>query len=329
MDVLFGPTIVPTTIDSPTVNLTSTPPAACRCKATACPVSPMHRSIVPSWVLACAVAASLLQAGDARAGGRLLATGGVTQVEGSAGGGIVPWALIGGTGTRDEIGASAAYTQLETGDFRLRAAGIAIGLYDRVELSYARMTFGLGSTVPGQSIRQDVAGAKVKLFGDAVYDQDTWLPQVAAGVQYKHNRDDLVPALLGARRGSGTDVYVAATKLVLAGVFGRNLLVDGTLRATKANQLGLLGFGGDLNDRYRLRFEGSAALFVTDSVALGGEFRSKPNNLSAFRERAFGDVFAAWLPTKSVAVTAAYTWLGRIADKPGQSGPYVSLQLSR
>ena len=39
-------------------------------------------------------------------GGRLLATGGVTQLEGAAGGGIVPWAVIGGYGTRDEIGAT-------------------------------------------------------------------------------------------------------------------------------------------------------------------------------------------------------------------------------
>ena len=60
----------------------------------------------------------------ADAGGRLLATGGVSEVEGSAGGGIVPWALIGGYGTKDEIGTSAFYTHLELDDFRLRAAGV-------------------------------------------------------------------------------------------------------------------------------------------------------------------------------------------------------------
>lgn len=43
------------------------------------------------------------------AGERLLATGGVMQIEGSAGGGLTPWALIAGYGTREEIGASAFF----------------------------------------------------------------------------------------------------------------------------------------------------------------------------------------------------------------------------
>jgi hypothetical protein len=266
---------------------------------------------------------------SAHAGGRLLATGGVTEVEGSAGGGIVPWALISGTGTRDEVGVSAFHTYLDLSDFRLNATGLAVGLFDRVELSYARMTFGLGSTVPGQSIRQDVYGVKVKLAGDAVYDQDTWLPQVALGVQFKDNRDfGFVPAAVGGRRASGTDLYLAATKLYLAGILGRNVLLDATVRATKANQFGLLGFGGDLADRYRMRFEGSAALFVNDFVAVGVEYRSKSNNLGAFREQSAGDVFVAWVPNKAVAITGAFAALGRVADKPHQTGAYVSLQLS-
>lgn len=37
-------------------------------------------------------------------GGRLLLTGGVSTIEGAGGGGIVPWALIGGYGTRNELG---------------------------------------------------------------------------------------------------------------------------------------------------------------------------------------------------------------------------------
>lgn len=263
----------------------------------------------------------------ASAGGRLLATGGVTEVEGAGGGGIVPWALVAGTGTRDEIGASAFATHLGLSDFRLQSAGLAVGLYDRVELSYARQTFSLGSTVPGDVIRLDSYGAKVKLFGDAVYDQDRWWPQVAAGIQVKNNRDfAFVPKSVGARHGTGTDFYLAATKLYLAGLFGRNVLVDATARASKANQLGLLGFGGDLGDRYRLRFEGSAAVFVNDFVAVGGEYRSKPNNLGAFREQSFSDVFVAWVPTKSLAATLAWAHLGRIADKPDQSGVYLSLQ---
>ena len=35
-------------------------------------------------------------------GGRLLATGGATMIEGAAGGGLVPWAVLAGYGTREE-----------------------------------------------------------------------------------------------------------------------------------------------------------------------------------------------------------------------------------
>ena len=270
-----------------------------------------------------------LLANVSHAQGRILATGGVTQIEGAAGGGIVPWALIAGYGTKDEIGATASYTYLDISDFRLQSASVAVGIYDRVELSYARQGFGLGSTVPGRSIQQDVVGLKVRALGDAVYDQDRWLPQIAVGLQYKHNRDfDFIPKAIGAVRGSGTDFYVSATKLFLAGAAGRNVLLDVTARVTKANQLGLLGFGGDLNDRYRVMFEGSAALFVTDQLGIGYEVRQKPNNLSAFQENAYQDVFVAWLPSKRVALTAAYAKLGRIADKPRQQGVYLSGQLS-
>src|SRR6185503_9644615 len=115
-------------------------------------------------------------------GGRLLATGGVTQIEGAAGGGLVPWALIAGYGTRDQVGLTVYYTAADPTDFRLRAAGLAIGIHDRLELSVAQQRFGLGSTVPGEFITQDLIGLKLRLVGDAVFDQDRWWPQLAAGL---------------------------------------------------------------------------------------------------------------------------------------------------
>ena len=48
--------------------------------------------------LALAMLSAPAFAGD---GGKLLLTGGVSQLEGAAGGGITPWAVIGGYGTRD------------------------------------------------------------------------------------------------------------------------------------------------------------------------------------------------------------------------------------
>jgi len=73
--------------------------------------------------------------------GKLLATGGVSQVEGAGGGGLASWALITGYGTRDGIGANVHYTAVPLPDYTLQTAGVAVGLFDRLELSYAWQGF--------------------------------------------------------------------------------------------------------------------------------------------------------------------------------------------
>ena len=278
--------------------------------------------------LACAASAIPLLAAmrPAAAGDRLLATGGITEIEGSAGGGITPWALIAGLGTADQVGGSASCTRVSTQDFRLDTCGLAVGIDNQLELSADRVRFNLGSTVPGQSIRLDVFGAKLRLFGDAVFDQDRWWPQVAVGVQWKHNEDfALVPKALGASHENGADFYVAATKAWLDGPLDHTWVADVTLRASEANQLGILGFGGGRGG-YHLLAEGSLGVFVLDQLITGVEYRQKPSNLSAFREDDFEGVFVACFPVKYLAVTAAFANLGNIANKPGQRGWYLSLQ---
>jgi hypothetical protein len=258
--------------------------------------------------------------------GKLLATGGVSNVEGAGGGGIATWALISGYGTRDGIGLNGHFTYINTNDYALWTEGVSVGLFDRVELSYARQTFdtqkiggalGLGN---GFKIDQDVFGAKVKIYGDAVYDQDSWIPQIAAGVQYKHNDRGFLMHALGAS-SDGTDYYVSATKLFLA----ESLLVDATWRETKANEFGILGFGGAKHDDYSAQFEGSAAYLFTRKFAVGVEFRTKPDNIGVHEQDAW-DVFAAYFFTKNISVTAAYADLGNILVGE-QRGEYVSLQV--
>lgn len=267
-------------------------------------------------------------AGLPEPGSRLPATGGVSQIEGAGGGGLTPWALITGYGSRDQVGVTVFHTRADPTDFSLIATGAAIGIRDRVEVSYARQRLGLGSTVPGQSISQDIFGLKVKLAGDAVFDQDRWMPQLAVGFQYKRNDDMSVPKALGARHDEGVDFYLAATKIWLGAVFGRNLLLNGTVRATKANQMGLLGFGGDRRDEYRYMPEASVGIFLTDRLVLGAEARRKPDNLSVFREETFKDIFVAWFPSKRVSLTAAWVDLGQIADRKEQRAFYVSGQFA-
>lgn len=265
--------------------------------------------------------------------GKFLATGGVSQVEGAGGGGIVPWALISGYGTRDSWGANAHYTYLKTQDYKLTSYGVAVGIADRVEISLANQEFK-GSLAPLDrlAIEQDIVGVKVKVAGDAVYDQDRWLPQIAVGALYKKNKGVRgLGALgvtnvtqLGAGDDRGYDYYVAATKIL----FEQSLLLNATLRSTKANQIGLLGFGGDLRDSRRLMPEISAAYLVTRKLAVGAEYRRKPHNLGVDDEKAYYDAFVAWFPTKNFSVTAAYAELGDITifNPRKQRGVYLSVQ---
>ena len=232
-----------------------------------------------------------------------------------------------GLGTDTQIGGSAFCTKATVQKFALGSCGLAFGFHDRVEVSYARQDFALDEIIPRESIAVDVAGLKVRVLGDAVYDQDRWYPQVSVGAQYKRNRDfDFVPALLGARDDADIDLYVAATKVWLAGPFSRTWLVNGTVRATRGNQFGILGFGGDRKNNRGLNLELSTAMFVTDTLVAGAEFRQKPDNLGSFEEQDYWDVFAAYFPSKHFSVTAAYADLGRIAMMPGQHGWYLSVQ---
>ena len=276
-------------------------------------------------ILTAAACAALAATQPAAAGDRLAWTGGVTQVEGSAGGGLVPWALISGLETNEQVGASAFFTYVGTQDFTLRTGGLSVGLDNRVEISAARQRFDAGSVVPGLTLGQDIMGLKVRLVGDAVFAPDSWLPQIAAGAQWKRTLDfDQIPRAVGAAKGQDVDLYVAATKLFFAAVAGRNVIVDATVRRTRADQFGLLGFGGDQGG-YRLEPEISAALWLMDDVLLGVEYRGKPDELHAFQENSAEDAFLAWAPVKYFSITAAWTDLGRIAGKPPQRGVYVSL----
>lgn len=268
--------------------------------------------------------------------GRLLLTGGVSTIEGAGGGGLVPWALIGGYGTRDEIGLSAYATGVDTRDFTLASYGGAVNIFNRVELSVARQNFNLrevGNALAlgnRYTISQTILGAKVRVLGDAILEQDSLLPQLAVGVQYKINDDEgVVGGALGLER-KGVDFYASATKLILS----RSLLLNATVRLTKANQYGILGFGGlGGNDQdYEAQFEGSAAYLVSRKLAIGGEYRTKSNRLegalggSTFREEDAWDVFAAYALNRNVSLTVAYARLGQIALRR-QDGAYASIQI--
>jgi hypothetical protein len=288
----------------------------------------MRFPIVAGAVTLMALCGAPAGAGDMALGGKLLLTQGVSTIEGSAGGGLATWAVITGYETQDGVGANVHATYVGVNNYTLQDYGASVGFWDRFELSYAREAFDTGATGAKLGLGkdftfdQDVVGAKVRLFGDAVYAQDRWLPQVSAGVQYKANDQAAVVHALGARSATGVDYYLAATKVLL----DDSLVLDATVRLTRANQTGLLGFGGDKSSSYAPEFEGSAGYLLTRHLVVGGEFRSKPDNLAFAREDSWWDLFAAYALNKSLSVTLAYADLGDIATFKNQRGLYLSLQ---
>ncbi len=260
--------------------------------------------------------------------GRLIATGGASSIEGTAGGGITPWAVLAGYGEQHEWGATAFATTVNLPDYRLDVAGLALAYDNRVELSFARQRFDLGTLVhklnlPEDNLGQDVLGLKVRLFGDVIYDA---LPQVSLGLEYKHQTNFDIPKLVGAQRDSDVEGYLAASRLFMGAAFGYNVLVNGSLRYSRANETGLLGFGGDRRDSRSLLKEGSVAVLFNPRWALGVEYREKPDNLSFAGESDWADVFVGYFPNKHVSFVLAYARLGEIATLDNQNGTYLSVQ---
>ena len=296
---------------------------------------------------AAALAGTALGAAHADTG-KLLLTGGVSTIDGAAGGGLTPWAVIGSNATTGETGFSANVTRVTTTDYGLTTYGAAIGIDNRYELSLAHQDFttgvtGAGLGVPGLHLRQNILGAKVKVAGEAILDSFNLMPQIAIGVEFKSLESsglDGTLKALGADK-NGTDFYISATKLLLA----QGIVLNGTLRATKANQNGLLGFGGTLgaaHDSYRLMPEFSVAWLLNRKLAVGAEYRAMPNNLQdagraaglgeGLRSSDWKDLFVAWAPSKNLSLTLAYVDLGVIVPATTgnrkQTGYYLSAQVA-
>lgn len=310
---------------------------------------PTHRAHRLKAALPHLFATALLAAGVAQADtGKLVLTGGVSSIEGASGGGISPWALVGTQATEGETGVAAYLSRATTDDYRVNAMGVAIGFNDRLEFSLGHQDFdtgitGIGLGLPGLHLRQDILGAKLRVAGDAILDSDSLMPQIAVGLQYKRlhssGLDGTLDAL-GARR-DGVDAYVSATKLFLA----QGILVNGTLRATRSNQNGLLGHGarmGGADNGYELQPELSVAWLLRPNLAIGVEYRGMPNKLQragaaaglgdGLRADDWKDVFIAWAPNRNLTITAAYVALGRVVpattNNRKQSGAYVSAQIA-
>lgn len=330
-----------------------------------------------------------LFSGGAHAGfyndGKVLLTGGVVEIDGAGGGGIVPWATISGYGTRDGINGGLHYTFAYLPNYSLNSYGLTVGFYDRFELSYTRSTLPTGSTFDtvgliasmmpttgdtretgiapfNTTIEMDVFGAKLRLFGDAVYTSDSLIPQVAIGGFYKDNKNEDLLRTLQAEDAEDWEAYIAATKVY----FPFSTLVNVTGRYTRANQTGLTGFGGPRDDDRELRLEVSIATLVAKDTVFGIEYAQhgkaldnvgvningqdtdaalatlSPENMQQLGASDSGelrqkltqyeddwyDLFFGYAPNKRISFVVAYAILGNITLTPDQHGLYLSTHLT-
>ncbi len=253
----------------------------------------------------------------------------ITNIDGQAGGGLVPWALL-------SSGPTVAITNLQTQNLGVNSVAVHTSFANRVEISVAHNTLNLTGLANSNASAVDNYGIKVKLndMGD--------LPQFAIGVVNKQASGSLldstvVPAVKNSK--SGTDVYVAASKVV--NIAGTNVLLNGVIRASKANQLGVLGFGGGnaagAKTGYSYKPEVSAEVFASDNVIIGAEYRAQPSNGvvatdGVLHQNAAYDLNIVYVANKNLAFTAAYVNLGQvapaIAGSNRQAGMYLQAQVT-
>ncbi|NNM83032.1 MAG: DUF3034 family protein [Burkholderiales bacterium] len=254
--------------------------------------------------------------------GLLMATGAqaaITNIDGQAGGGLVPWALL-------SSGPTVAITHIATQNLDINSVAINTSFSNMVEISYAHnmLNDGAATALGVNTDNVDNVGFKVKLN-----DMSDTMPQFAIGGVYKRasgNLADYLNTALGVNKSS-TDLYGAVSKIVNLG--GKNVLLNGVLRATKANALGFLGFGGGnvagASTGYKIEPELSAEVFAADNVIVGAEYRRQPNygmtgtgQGNVLSQNSTYDINIVYVANKNFTLTAAYVNLGTVA--PGVNG---------
>ena len=258
-------------------------------------------------------------------GGGFLATDGDRTTAGSADGSIVPWAVVSGYDSAGQIGGGAFLTGAQPQDVTSAANGGSFTLFNRVEMRLTQRAFYLRgfARAPGETdatLRRIEAGAKLRLFGDLV--GSAW-PQISVGLQYKGRERLQTPSSVATRRHSDLDIYLSVSKLWLAGPVDRSWFANVTLRSTRANQLGLRGFGSEHDNARSLLFEASGGLFLNRYWAIGAEYRQKPDQLGLAQQRDWHDVFVGWFPNKHMAIIGAHTRFGPFSEDPSQDAWYL------
>jgi len=216
----------------------------------------------------------------------------------------------------------------------LLSFAISETLFRRIELSYAFNRFGLGNL---PRAIQKASGGALRVRRHEVYlhhfnvralvlEENSFglpLPAVVVGVQFKVNggimgMDDSTGGALtaiGLEKRNGVDFTLHASKMFPTLAFGRPLILTAGVRNSKASNIGYTGFG----DECLTTVEADVACLVTDSLAVGYEFRQKNNPYDVAPgilndEDDWHAIRAAYIVNDHFTIAAAWGYLGPVGN---------------
>ncbi|NIO13773.1 MAG: DUF3034 family protein, partial [Gemmatimonadales bacterium] len=193
---------------------------------------------------------------------------------------------------------------------------------NRLELGYALNRFDVGNLLGShpEQLYMHHFNVRCNLIQEGQWDKE-WMPAITAGAHYKVNDDiddinnSLADALdsIGYNDNDGVDFTLTASRTL--GMFPRPVIATAGLRASKASQLGLAGFGDD----YLVSFEGSVLTLLTDRLAVGAEYRQKREALGEIggvveSEDSWWDVHAAYILSPKAVVYGTVGSAGAVLD---------------
>lgn len=293
----------------------------------------VHRAlfyiVVVVGLAACAVGASAQEQSEPKEGPPLP----LHTIEGVGGLVLTPTAYLVNPQFELDLSKPAVSVQnVWVGDRDMQVLAATWAPSERVELGYAVNRLDLRDfasdvakatpfTVSTGEVYLHHFNLRVQLINEKECDE-AWMPTVTAGVHYKYNSDinDIDREMGGTLIGlgydddsDGVDLTLTASKTVTCA--GRPTILSAGVRASRAAQFGLTGFG----DEYLVSFEGGAVMLVTDQLALGAEVRQKRDQYADIPgivegEDTWWDVHAAYILNNNAEVYAVVGDAGAVLN---------------
>jgi hypothetical protein len=229
---------------------------------------------------------------------------------------------------RPSVGFS--YVNLGHGQ-NLEALTLTESPWKRLELGFGYNNFELGDLPTqialgdGPHINNSVTlynvNARLQALKEGEFDQK-WVPAVTFGTHYKNNdgisqiNNQLGGALKGIgifKEREGVDFTLYASKLITG--LPRPVLLEAGGRATKGAWNGLAGF----TENYSFLFEGNVVVFLTDRLALAGEYKQLANDYTPIpglinKSGDWWTIDLAYVVSKHLTVAVGYGHFGGVLN---------------